>query len=74
MGRAGLTLAGSGPWIMDPLRSVRLMQDRGYGVLLPVGLFLGLGIGLAVGEPSAGTLIGLAIAGLVAVALRFLRR
>ncbi|MGQ5701736.1 hypothetical protein ACUJ46_06775 [Sandaracinobacteroides sp. A072] len=50
------------------------MQDRGYGVLLPVGLFLGLGIGLAVGEPSAGTLIGLAIAGLVAVALRFLRR
>jgi hypothetical protein len=50
------------------------MRDRGYGVFLMIGLLLGLGVGLAIGQPSAGTVIGLGTGGLVALGLRFSRR
>ncbi len=46
------------------------MRDSGYGVFLMIGLLLGLGVGLAVGEPSAGTVIGLGAGGLLALGLR----
>ena len=52
----------------DPPR--RGSFDRGYGVLLAVGLLLGLAIGLFVGQASAGAVIGLGAGGLAAVALR----
>ncbi|WP_448586698.1 hypothetical protein [Thermaurantiacus sp.] len=48
-------------------------MDRGYGIFLPVGLLGGVAIGLALGEPSAGAVIGLGVAGLVAIALRLRR-
>ncbi|MGL6042942.1 MAG: hypothetical protein ACRC1J_03380 [Sandaracinobacteroides sp.] len=49
------------------------MRDRGYGVFLMLGLFAGLGIGLVIGEPSAGTVVGFGVGGLVALGLRVLR-
>ncbi|MFN7173430.1 MAG: hypothetical protein ACK4MT_01775 [Thermaurantiacus tibetensis] len=45
-------------------------MDRGYGVLLLVGLLLGVAAGIALGEPSAGAVIGLGSGALLAVALR----
>jgi hypothetical protein len=50
------------------------MNETGYGVLLMLGLLGGLGVGLALGEPSAGTVIGLGLGGLLALALRLRRR
>jgi hypothetical protein len=50
------------------------MRDRGYGVFLMIGLLLGLGVGLAIGQPSAGTVVGLGLGGLVALALRLRSR
>ncbi len=50
------------------------MRDTGYGILLMLGLFVGLGVGIAVGEPSAGVVIGLGIGGLVALGLRLRAR
>lgn len=46
------------------------MHSAGYGILLPIGLFVGLGIGIALGQASLGTVIGLGIGGLLAIALR----
>jgi hypothetical protein len=48
--------------------------DRGYGIFLPVGLIGGVAVGLALGEPSAGAVIGLGLAGLAAIAMRLARR
>lgn len=45
-------------------------SSSGYGVLLLIGLVVGFAAGIVVGEPSAGTLIGLGLGGLVALALR----
>jgi len=50
------------------------MRDSGYGFMLMIGLFCGLAVGIAVGEPSAGTVIGLGIGGLVALGLRLLHK
>jgi hypothetical protein len=50
------------------------MRDSGYGVLLMIGLVLGLGVGVVVGEPSAGVVIGLGVGGLLALGLRFRNR
>jgi len=50
------------------------MRDNGYGILLMVGLFCGLAAGIVMGQPSAGTVIGLGIGGLAALGLRFLAR
>jgi hypothetical protein len=50
------------------------MRDRGYGVFLMIGLLVGLGLGLAFGQPSAGTVIGLGAGGLVALGLRLRAR
>ena len=50
------------------------MRENGYGVLLMVGLFCGLAAGIALGQPSAGTVIGLGIGGLAALGLRFFPR
>jgi hypothetical protein len=44
--------------------------ERGYGAFLALGLAIGFGVGVAVGEPSAGTVIGLGAGGLVALLLR----
>lgn len=46
------------------------MRDRGYGILLMLGLFCGLAGGLALGQASAGTVIGLGVGGLLALGLR----
>jgi hypothetical protein len=46
------------------------MRDAAYGFLLPVGLFAGLAVGLAVGEPSLGTVVGLGAGGLLAILLQ----
>jgi hypothetical protein len=46
------------------------MRDRGYGIFLMIGLLVGLGVGIALGQPSAGTVIGLGVGGLVALGLR----
>jgi|GEM_PF-5442171 hypothetical protein len=43
----------------------------GYGVFLLIGLLLGFAVGVATGQPSAGTVIGLGLGGLAALALRF---
>lgn len=51
---------------MPPPRDV----STGYGVLLLVGLALGFIVGIAIGQPSAGTVIGLGFGGLAAVVLR----
>lgn len=50
------------------------MRDRGYGILLMVGLFCGLAVGIALGQASAGTVIGLGIGGLTALGLRLFYR
>jgi hypothetical protein len=49
------------------------MRDSGYGVFLLVGMLVGLGAGISVGEPSAGTVLGLAGGGLLALLLRLRR-
>ena len=49
------------------------MRDRGYGVFLMVGLLAGLAVGLGIGQPSAGTVIGLGAGGLLALGLRLRR-
>ena len=38
------------------------MRDSGYGVLLFPGLIVGLAVGLFIGQPSAGAVIGLGAA------------
>lgn len=43
------------------------MFERGYGVLLAFGLLAGVGVGLALGEPSAGAVVGLGSGGLLAL-------
>jgi hypothetical protein len=48
-------------------------RDSGYGVFLMLGLLVGLGVGIAVGQPSAGTVIGLGVGGLLALGFRFFR-
>lgn len=48
----------------------RASADRGYGAFLALGLAVGFGVGVAIGEPSAGTVIGLGAGGLVALFLR----
>jgi hypothetical protein len=44
------------------------MSARGWGVLVALGAVVGAGIGIAVGEPSAGMLLGLGV-GIAAAAL-----
>jgi hypothetical protein len=46
------------------------MRDRGYGVFLMIGPLVGLAVGLAVGQPPAGTVIGLGAGALLALFLR----
>jgi len=50
------------------------MRDSGYGVLLMIGLFGGLAVGIAIGQASAGTIVGLGLGGLAALGLRFFPR
>jgi hypothetical protein len=50
------------------------MIERGYGILLFIGLMAGVVIGLAVGEPSAGAVIGIGSGALAGLALSILRR
>ena len=50
------------------------MRDYGYGVLLFPGLIVGLAVGLLIGQPSAGAVIGLGAGGLLALALQVRRR
>ena len=50
------------------------MRDgNGYGVFLFLGLIAGFAIGIAMGQPSAGTVIGLGAGGLLALGLRLKR-
>lgn len=56
----------------DPMPVRR--RERGFGVLLMLGLFGGLAVGLFLGQPSAGTIIGLGLGGLAALALRLAGR
>lgn len=48
-------------------------EPHGYGVLMALGTLFGLAVGLAIGEPSAGTVGGCA-AGLVAAVILWARR
>ncbi|WP_448581509.1 hypothetical protein [Thermaurantiacus sp.] len=50
------------------------MAERGFGVLLPLGLLAGVAAGLALGEPSAGAVIGLGSGGLAALVLAWQAR
>lgn len=50
------------------------MRDRGYGVFLMIGLLGGLAAGLWLGQPSAGTVIGLGAGAMLALALRLRSR
>ena len=50
------------------------MRENGYGVFLMIGLLVGLGAGIAIGQPSAGTVIGLGAGGLVALGRRLRNR
>ncbi|WP_374385448.1 hypothetical protein [Sandaracinobacter sp.] len=50
------------------------MRDYGYGVFLFLGLIAGLAVGLSIGQPSAGTVIGLGAGGLLALGLQLSRR
>lgn len=43
---------------LKPGRKRKPHMQLGYGILLPLGLFVGLAIGLALGQPSAGAVIG----------------
>ncbi len=43
------------------------MAERGFGILLPLGLVVGVAGGLALGEPSAGAVIGLGSGALLAL-------
>jgi hypothetical protein len=47
---------------------------RGWGLLPAAGLLLGLGAGLALGEPSLGVVAGLGAGALVALGLMLLGR
>lgn len=47
---------------------------RAYGVLLAVGLLIGVGVGLTVGQPSGGAVAGLGVGALVALTLRLMGR
>ncbi|WP_199553608.1 hypothetical protein [Sandaracinobacteroides hominis] len=47
-----------------------MKSEQGYGVLLLPGLLGGLAVGIAVGQPSAGTVIGLGLGALAALLLR----
>ncbi|MCG2840371.1 hypothetical protein L6Q21_05180 [Sandaracinobacter sp. RS1-74] len=49
-------------------------SERAFGVLLALGLILGLAGGIAVGEPSAGAVIGLGAGALLALGLRLAGR
>lgn len=48
-------------------------MQQGYGVLLPVGLFTGLALGLAAGQPSAGAVIGLGSGAALGLLMTWLR-
>lgn len=48
-------------------------SEKGYGIIVVVGLFGGLAIGIAAGQPSAGVVIGGGIGLLAAVILSILR-
>lgn len=52
----------------------RSATPRAYGFLLAVGLFLGVGAGIALGQPSAGAVTGLGVGALVALGLRLTGR
>jgi hypothetical protein len=45
-------------------------MERGFGCLLPAGLFLGLAAGAVVSEPSLGMVVGLGLGALLALLLR----
>lgn len=47
---------------------------RAYGVLLALGLLLGVGVGIYLGQPSAGAVIGLGLGALIALGLRLAGR
>ena len=49
-------------------------EPRAYGVLLALGLLLGVGAGIPLGQPSAGAVVGIALGALVALALRLAGR
>jgi hypothetical protein len=51
------------------MRKGRAAMERGFGCLLPAGLFLGLGLGALWSEPSLGMVIGFAAGGLLALGL-----
>lgn len=50
-----------------------MRDSSGYGVFLFLGMIAGFAIGIAVGQPSAGTVIGLGAGGLLALGLRLKR-
>lgn len=44
-------------------------EMHGYGVLMALGTLAGLAVGIAIGEPSAGTVGGCAVGLVAAIAL-----
>jgi uncharacterized membrane protein YccC len=46
---------------------------RGYGVLLTAGLVVGFALGVILGEPSLGTVVGLAAGAVLALFLAWRR-
>ena len=59
---------------LHPPEEPKVSAPRAYGVLLAVGLLLGVGIGIALGQPSGGAVIGLAGGALAAIGLRLAGR
>ncbi len=66
--------SGNGNWPAVRGQMGHGMFERGYGILLPLGLILGVGVGLAAGEPSAGAVIGLGLGAGLALLLALVRR
>jgi hypothetical protein len=50
------------------------MAGRGYGVFLFAGLMLGVMVGIALGEPSLGAVVGIGSGALLGLILRLAKR
>ena len=71
IGRTGRGVRQDAACIGGTLRRQGAMQ-KGGGIIIALCLLLGAGIGVSVGEPSLGFVIGLGVGALIAVAMAVL--